>query len=113
MAIELIPKPWGHEEIWAKTDRYVGKKLFIKKWHRLSLQYHKVKEETIFVLEGRLYFHCGDKKMEYILDPGDTWHIKPGWIHRMEAKDVDVIVMEVSTPELDDVVRLEDSYGRK
>lgn len=105
-----VEKPWGHEEIWARTDKYVGKVLFIKKGHRLSLQYHNVKDETIRVIHGMLTFTLGDQVLT--LAPGESIHVKPGTVHRMEAKETDVILVEVSTTELDDVIRLADDYGR-
>jgi mannose-6-phosphate isomerase len=105
-----VEKPWGWEEIWAKTDKYVGKLLHIRVGQQLSLQYHKVKEETIFIKRGTLtLLHEGKV---YELHPGDCFHIKPGEVHRMCAEMTLVEVIEVSTPELDDVVRLKDSYGR-
>lgn len=110
----IVTKPWGHEEIWAATDRYVGKLLRIRNQHRLSLQHHRVKDETLRVLEGRLLLTEGpslDRLTERILGPGDAVHLPPGRIHRMEALE-DVLLVEVSTPELDDVVRHEDDYGR-
>jgi|TARA_R110000796_G_scaffold44505_6_gene108501 mannose-6-phosphate isomerase len=105
-----IEKPWGYEEIWAETDSYVAKKIFIKKGNRLSSQYHKIKEETIYVLEGNLRLQFEEHARLMIL--GETYHIKPGTIHRFCADRNDVTLMEVSTPHLDDVVRLEDDYGR-
>lgn len=110
----LVLKPWGHEKIWARTDKYVGKILHIKSGHRLSLQYHVTKDETIHVQNGTLLLEHGDDVdclTKYSLNPGDSFHIKPGMIHRMSAV-TDVDVYEVSTTELDDVVRLEDDYGR-
>jgi len=111
----VVTKPWGHELIWAHTDRYVGKILHIKKGEALSLQYHRVKDETIMVLAGRLAFeHFGDGEapQRTELAPHQPFHVTPGLRHRMIAlEDTDVI--EVSTPELDDVVRLEDRYGRE
>jgi len=111
---QRIAKPWGYELIWARTDRYVGKILHIERGHALSLQYHRVKDETIRVLSGLLDFEHGaaDAPRETVrLGPGMTWHIPPGLRHRMVAVE-DTDVLEVSTPELDDVVRLEDRYGR-
>lgn len=104
-------KPWGYEYIWAQTEHYVGKILFIKNKHRLSLQYHQVKEETIIVQEGTLTLQVGGE--DIILSTGEFYHISPGTIHRMSAKDGDCRVIEVSTPQLDDVIRLEDDYKRK
>ena len=111
-----IDKPWGHEIWWARTEKYVGKLLHINAGESLSLQYHNVKDETIMVQAGTLLFETGSKddptkltKTE--MKPGDLFHITPGTVHRMTGiTDVDII--EVSTPELDDVVRLEDRYGR-
>ena len=110
----VVDKPWGHELIWARTDRYVGKILHIKAGEALSLQYHRVKDETIMVLAGELqlvYFAEGDEPRARVLAPREPFHVTPGLRHRMIAL-TDVDVLEVSTPELDDVVRLEDRYGR-
>ena len=112
-AIQHVPKPWGYELIFAKTDRYVGKILHINAGESLSLQYHEMKEETLYVVEGELRLtieHDGDRR-ELRLAKGEAFHIPPRLIHRMEAI-VDTDVAEVSTPELQDVVRLEDRYGR-
>ena len=113
----IIEKPWGHEEIWAQTSRYAGKILFIKKGHRLSRQYHRVKEETIMVQEGVL--NCeegpradGERVIRHTLLPGDVFHVRPGTIHRFCAEETDVRLIEVSTAEIQDVVRLEDDYRR-
>ena len=113
----IIEKPWGHEEIWAQTSRYAGKILFIKKGHRLSRQYHRVKEETIMVQEGVL--NCeegpradGESVIRHTLLPGDVFHVRPGTIHRFCAEETDVRLIEVSTAEIQDVVRLEDDYRR-
>lgn len=114
MTPTFVHKPWGHESIWAKTDRYVGKTLHVKSGEALSLQYHTVKDETIMVLTGRLrfeFFAEGAEPQCCELGPGNPFHITPGLRHRMVALD-DTVVLEVSTPELDDVVRLEDRYGR-
>ena len=112
-AMKRVEKPWGHELIWARTPDYVGKLLFIRKGHRLSLQYHRVKEETIYLHAGKMKFTAGEAGalVETILSPGESHHIPPGLHHRMEALE-DCTVFEVSTPHLDDVVRLEDAYGR-
>ncbi len=112
----LVEKPWGGEEVFAETDRYVGKILTVRAGHALSLQYHEQKDETMRVLEGRCELHLGRKPGSPELDvlelgPGDVRHIAPGVLHRMVAM-TDVRILEVSTPELDDVVRLEDRYGR-
>jgi len=110
-----VPKPWGHELIWAETDRYVGKILHIKAGEALSLQYHEKKDETIFVLSGELVFEhgpLGDAPLERLtLKAGESFHITPHLRHRMIG-GTDCDILEASTPELDDVVRLEDRYGR-
>jgi mannose-6-phosphate isomerase-like protein (cupin superfamily) len=109
-----VDKPWGHELIWAKTDRYVGKILHVRAGEALSLQYHRVKDETLMVLSGRLqliYFLEGEPPRTRELAPRDPFHVPPGMRHRMIAVE-DTDVLEVSTTELDDVVRLEDRYGR-
>lgn len=108
-----VDKPWGHELIWAHTDRYVGKVLFIRAGHKLSRQYHVMKDETLFVTKGTMILELGPAGQieTRTMEVGDTFHVTPKTIHRMIAQ-TDVEVMEVSTPELDDVVRLEDSYGR-
>ncbi len=109
-----VDKPWGHELIWAETPRYVGKLLHIQAGHRLSRQYHRVKEETLLIQSGEMELEIGpqDAVEKRRMIKGDVFHVVPGTIHRMIAvTDVDVI--EVSTPELDDVVRLEDVYGRE
>jgi mannose-6-phosphate isomerase-like protein (cupin superfamily) len=112
---KVVQKPWGHELIWARTDRYVGKILHIKAGEALSLQYHEKKDETVMVLSGRMrfeFFRDGEEPQAVELGPREPFHITPGLRHRMVAiEDTDVI--EVSTTELDDVVRLEDRYGRE
>ena len=113
----IIEKPWGHEEIWATTSRYVGKILVIKAGHRLSRQYHKVKEETILVLEGVLTceagpYHEGDTIHIHTMKPGEIFHVRSGTIHRFCAPEGDVRLVEVSSPETEDLVRLEDDYRR-
>ena len=111
-----VEKPWGFELIWTHTDRYVGKVLVIEPGNRLSLQKHLEKDESIYVLAGRLYLHLENEDGEIAvtaLDQGAHVRIPTGRIHRFEAKDERVELMEVSTPELDDVVRLEDDYGRE
>jgi mannose-6-phosphate isomerase len=112
--IRHVPKPWGYELIFAHTDRYVGKILHINRGETLSLQYHEVKEETLYVVNGELKLTVefdGDRR-EIPLRKGEAFHIPPHLIHRMEAI-VDTDVAEVSTPEIHDVIRLEDRYGRK
>ena len=111
-----VEKPWGYEIWWARTDRYVGKILHVRKGESLSLQYHNVKEETIRIQSGRLLMEtrAADTEGELRraeLGPGDVMHIAPRTVHRMTGLE-DTDVLEVSTPELDDVVRLEDRYGR-
>lgn len=111
-----IQKPWGHEEIWAQTDKYVGKILHIKRGHRLSLQYHRHKDETIRVLSGELHLFLdnqGGETHELILRSGESYHIRPFLVHRMEAKVGNVEILEVSTSQLWDVVRLQDDYRRE
>ena len=110
---EAVDKPWGYELIWAHTDRYVGKVLHIKKGESLSYQYHVVKDETIRLLTGLLEMdiETDGERGQLRLTPGQCLHITPGMKHRMIALE-DCDVLEVSTPELDDVVRLEDRYGR-
>ncbi len=112
--IARIEKPWGYELHWAKTDRYVGKILHITAGHALSLQYHNMKDETIFLHSGRMLFEFEENGTltKWEMKPGDVYHVTPKTVHRMTALE-DCDVLEVSTPELDDVVRLEDRYGRK
>jgi mannose-6-phosphate isomerase len=111
----IVDKPWGHELIWALTDRYVGKVLVIEAGKKLSLQRHVVKDESIFVKSGRLRLHLeddGGTVRQIELGPGDYRHVPTGRIHRFEAIDRCELI-EVSTPELDDVVRIEDDFGRE
>ena len=107
-------KPWGREIWFAHTDKYAGKILEVKKGHRYSLQYHEVKEETQFVVKGKVKFTFGQDKenlQDKILEEGDKIDVKPYTIHRLEALE-DTVIFEVSSPELDDVVKIEDDYGR-
>ena len=109
-----VEKPWGHELIWAETDGYVGKVLHVRAGETLSLQFHREKDETIHVLRGRLKLTVGPAETalsELVLGAGEGYHIPPGTIHRMEALD-ECDVLEASTPHLEDLVRLEDRYGR-
>ena len=109
-----VEKPWGHELIWAETDRYVGKILHVKAGHALSLQYHERKDETIHLLRGTMRFWAGPslEALEQVnLEKGESYRVTPGTVHRMEAV-TDVDILEASTADLDDVVRLEDRYGR-
>jgi quercetin dioxygenase-like cupin family protein len=110
---KIVDKPWGYEIIWAHTERYVGKVLHINKGESLSYQYHRVKDETIRLLSGLLDMdvELNGKREKLRLAQGEGLHIVPGMKHRMIAVE-DCDVLEVSTPELDDVVRLEDRYGR-
>jgi len=113
-SIRRVEKPWGYELIFAHTDRYVGKILHVRAGESLSLQYHRKKDETIRVLSGTLRLEVGregEPSRVVDLGPGEGWHITPGLRHRMIAV-ADTDVLEVSTPELDDVVRLDDRYGR-
>lgn len=111
----VVEKPWGHEEVFAETPNYVGKILFIREGEALSLQYHEVKEETLRVLDGELELVVGpdsDSLESYRLEDGAVFHVAPGTLHRMIAVS-DCRLLEVSTNHLDDVVRLEDRYGRR
>ena len=111
----VVDKPWGHEEVFAETRDYVGKILFIRQGEALSLQYHEVKEETLRVLDGKLELVLGPDvgNLEtHFLESGAVFHISPGTLHRMIAVS-DCRLLEVSTNHLDDVVRLEDRYGRR
>lgn len=113
--MRTVQKPWGHELIWAETDRYAAKILHIKKGQQLSLQYHNQKDETVMVLSGRMrfvHYEDGQEPQSTDLGPREPFHVHPGLRHRMIALE-DTDVVEVSTTELDDVVRLEDSYGRQ
>ena len=109
-----VPKPWGHETIWAHTDRYVGKILHINAGQALSVQYHEKKDETVHLLRGELIYRVklGDQLEDMRLESGQSFRITPGTVHQMEAI-TDCDVLEASTSELDDVVRLTDRYGRE
>ena len=112
-----VMKPWGHEIRFAQNDKYLGKILYIKAGHRLSRQYHELKDETIFVSKGILILELGSPGVSSFetktLQYGDRFHILPGVIHRFCAPDdLSVTLIEVSTPQIDDVVRLEDDYKR-
>lgn len=110
-----VDKPWGSELIWTHTDRYVGKLISINAGERLSLQYHNMKDESIYVVAGTLKLHlendAGDMEVR-TMHPGEFSRVATGKTHRFEAA-TDVQLIEVSSPELDDVVRLEDDYGRE
>jgi mannose-6-phosphate isomerase len=108
-----VEKPWGHELIWARTDRYVGKILHIEPGHVLSLQYHNKKDESIYVLSGEIVLRIqrDDTLIERRMAQGEACHIQPRVIHQFEAV-ASTDLLEASTPEIDDVVRLKDRYGR-
>ena len=114
MNIRKIEKPWGNEKIWAETDKYVGKILTIDTGHRLSLQYHEIKEETIMVLTGVLRIWESESEKDFFdLTQGEIYHVKPKQVHRFGATSFGpVSVIEVSSPEIDDVVRIKDDYKR-
>lgn len=112
--VRRVEKPWGYEVIWAQADRYVGKLLHVKAGHALSMQYHNVKDETIYVHSGVVSITHGpalDALRTKVLREGEAIRLKPGTRHRMVA-ETDADLFEASTPELDDLVRLEDRYGR-
>lgn len=109
-----VEKPWGYEIWWAQTDDYAGKLLFVEAGHQLSLQLHREKDETSYLLSGRLRLSQGPSENELaerILLPGASWRNEPGTVHMIEAIE-DSTVIEVSTPQLDDILRLRDRYGR-
>jgi mannose-6-phosphate isomerase len=109
-----VPKPWGYELWYALTERYAGKVLHVERGHRLSLQFHERKDESCYLLTGRLLLIQGpspEQLHETVLDKGAVWRNRPGDVHTIEALE-DSDVLEVSTPDLDDVVRLTDNYGR-
>lgn len=112
--VRTVPKPWGHETIWAHTEQYVGKVLHVKAGHALSLQYHEMKDETIHLLRGEMIYRL--KQDGHLVDVpfkvGQSYRNTPGTVHQMEAI-TDCDILEVSTPHLDDVVRLTDRYGRQ
>jgi len=114
--VRRVEKPWGHELIWALTDVYVGKVLFVKAGHSLSLQFHHEKDEAWYVQSGRAKLElgkAGDAVLTAeVVTAGAAFHYVPGTVHRVTALE-DTTILEVSTPQLDDVVRLEDAYGRE
>lgn len=112
--VKRIAKPWGYEILWAHTDRYVGKVLHINAGQALSVQYHNHKDETVYLLKGEMKYwvKLGDELEDVRLREGDAFRITPGTVHYMEAI-TDCDILEASTPELDDVVRLQDRYGRE
>jgi mannose-6-phosphate isomerase len=113
---QRVEKPWGSELIWALSEDYAGKILFVKAGEALSLQFHNVKDESWYVLEGRARLQLGKVGEgvleEQVIVTGEAFRFRPGTVHRVKALD-DTSILEVSTPHLDDVVRLEDSYGRE
>jgi mannose-6-phosphate isomerase-like protein (cupin superfamily) len=113
--VKRVEKPWGYELIWAVTDVYVGKVLFVKAGHSLSLQFHRQKDESWYVQSGRAKLELGkvgeSVLKEEVVRAGAAFRYEPGTVHRVTALD-DTLILEVSTPHLDDVVRLEDAYGR-
>jgi mannose-6-phosphate isomerase-like protein (cupin superfamily) len=110
-----VEKPWGWELIWALTDRYCGKLLFVRSGQALSLQYHETKDESWYIQEGRAALELGPvggTPASGEIGPGDCFHFPPGTVHRLRALE-DTLIVEVSTPDLGDVVRLADDYGRE
>ena len=114
MSVTRVDKPWGYELRFVRTDRYAGKVLFIKAGSQLSLQYHEKKDEAFFVQAGSLELVLGRGEDQTVvrMGPRDSRHITPGTVHRFRAL-TDTLLFEVSTPELEDVVRIEDDYGRE
>ncbi len=114
--ITRVTKPWGYETIWAQSERYAGKILHINAGHELSVQYHNKKDETVYLLSGQIIYRVqrdGDEVLDDVrLQVGESFRIIPGTIHQMVAV-TDCDVLEVSTPEVDDIVRLSDKYGRE
>jgi mannose-6-phosphate isomerase len=112
--VKRVEKPWGYELVYASTERYCGKIIFIRAGEELSLQFHRKKDETIYVQSGRVEFEIGDPGKPTdteVVAPGRAFRLEPGTVHRMRALE-DTVVLEVSTAEMNDVVRLEDRYGR-
>jgi mannose-6-phosphate isomerase-like protein (cupin superfamily) len=112
--VRRVEKPWGHELVWALTDRYCGKILFVAAGESLSLQYHREKDESWYVLEGRARLEVGrlGEPLEVVeMEPGQAFRLRPGTVHRVTAVG-DVRILEASTPQIEDIVRLEDRYGR-
>jgi mannose-6-phosphate isomerase-like protein (cupin superfamily) len=112
--LKITKKPWGEEHIIALCDKYCGKMIYVRKGHRLSLQYHDRKEETLYLFKGSMKLTLGNKDGKLrsrVIDEGHVCHLPPKTIHRMEALK-NCLIVEVSTPELDDVVRLADDYHR-
>jgi mannose-6-phosphate isomerase-like protein (cupin superfamily) len=114
VAVERIEKPWGYEIVFAHSERYAGKVIFVRAGEQLSLQFHRTKDETVYVQSGRIELEIGDPGGSLdteVVGPGHAFRLRPGVVHRWRALE-DAVVLEASTPELDDVVRLEDRYGR-
>lgn len=109
--MNIIEKPWGHEEILETNERYTVKRLFMKAGHKCSIQYHECKHESVYVLSGKLTLYIGKDLEKKIMLPNDFYVVPPGLIHRMEAVE-DSVYLEASTSELNDVVRISDEYGR-
>lgn len=112
--VERVEKPWGHETVYATTERYLGKVLFIRAGEQLSLQFHRRKDEVIYVQSGKIELEVGEPGRTpdtEVVGAGRAFRFEPGVVHRWRALE-DTVVLEVSTPEPDDVVRLEDRYGR-
>lgn len=110
-----VDKPWGYELWWALTDSYAGKILHVERGHRLSLQFHERKDESAYLMSGRLLLIKGPSENELTtteLVPGDVWRNEPGEVHTIEAVE-DSDVLEASTADLDDVIRISDNYGRE
>ncbi len=112
--VRVVQKPWGYERIWAHSDKYVGKLLHINAGHELSVQYHNRKDETVHLLSGEIIYRVkrGDKLEDMKLVAGESFRITPGTVHQMVAV-TDCDVLEASTADLDDVVRISDRYGRE
>ena len=110
MKSKKVIKPWGWEFWFAHSKHYVGKIIFVKKGHRLSKQYHRFKHETIYADSGRWVLEIAGRKRA--MKPGDSAEVKPRVIHRFTAPYEDIRLLEVSTPQVKDVIRLEDDYGR-
>ena len=110
--MRIVEKPWGFELIWAETESYVGKLLHIDAKQRLSLQYHEIKEETVYVTEGTLLNYTDEESPPMRIPAGQSFHVKPNQVHRFGAGDKFVELVEVSTPHLSDVVRIADDYRR-
>ena len=113
-AVRRVEKPWGYELVYALTERYCGKLLYVRSGEELSLQFHREKDETLYVHAGRVELELGEPGRPTdaeVVAAGRAFRLRPGTVHRLRALD-DAVVLEVSTPEVDDVVRLEDRYGR-